>query len=184
MSRIGKKPVSIPGGVTVGIAKDRSVKVEGPKGTLSMTHRPEVSVEYDNDAREVCCAIDESNMKDRKVRAYWGLTRSLIQNMVVGVTTGYEKTMEIVGVGWGAQVAGQQLKLQLGYAKPVMMDIPQGLTIDIQKQIVKISGSDKQAVGQFAAAMRSKRKPEPYNGKGVKYADEVIRRKQGKAFGA
>ena len=183
MSRIGKKPVSVPSSVKIGIA-DRAVKVEGPKGTLSMTHRPEVAVEYDDGAREVRCAIDESDMTNRKVRAYWGLTRSLIQNMVVGVTDGYEKTMEIVGVGWGAQVTGQQLKLQLGYAKPVMMDIPQGVAIDVQKQIVKISGPDKQAVGQFAAAMRAKRKPEPYNGKGVKYADEVIRRKQGKAFGA
>jgi large subunit ribosomal protein L6 len=183
MSRIGKKPVSVPSGVKVGIV-DRAVKVEGPKGTLSMTHRPEVSVAFNEDSREVCCGIAEADMGTRQIKAYWGLTRSLIQNMVIGVTDGYAKTMEIVGVGWGAQVVGQQLKLQLGYADPVMMNIPEGVNIDIQKQIVKISGADKQAVGHFAAAMRSKRKPEPYNGKGVKYADEVIRRKQGKQFGA
>lgn len=183
MSRIGKKPVPVPKGVKVAVA-DGSVKVEGPKGTLSMSVRPEVTVEHKADANEVCCTIPESSMDDRASRAYWGMTRALIQNMMVGVTQGYEKTMEIVGVGWGAQVQGQQLRLQLGYASPVMMDIPQGLTINVEKQIVKISGADKQAVGQFASAMRSKRKPEPYNGKGVKYADEIIKRKQGKQFGS
>lgn len=183
MSRIGKKPVSVPGNVKVGVA-DGSVKVEGPRGTLTMSHRPEVSVVYDDGAREVRCAIDEADMKTRQVRAYWGLTRSLIQNMVTGVTDGYEKTMEIVGVGWAAQVVGQQLKLQLGYATPVMMDIPPGVSITVEKQLVKIGGADKQAVGHFAAAMRAKRKPEPYNGKGVRYAGEVIRHKQGKQFGA
>ncbi len=183
MSRIGKKPVAIPSGVKVGVG-DGSLSVEGPKGTLSMSVRPEVSVEVDADAKEVRCTISESDLKTREIRAYWGLTRALINNMVEGVTKGYEKSMEIVGVGWGAQVQGNQLKLQLGYAQPVMMDIPAGLNVTAEKQIVKISGPDKQAVGQFAAAMRSKRKPEPYNGKGVKYAGEVIRRKQGKQFGS
>jgi len=183
MSRIGKKPVSVPSGVKVGIAGG-SVRVEGPRGALSMSHRPEVTVVFDEAAREVRCTIPEAALEQRQVRAYWGLTRSLIQNMVDGVTKGYEKTMEIVGVGWGAQVQGSQLRLQLGYASPVMMDIPQGLNIAVEKQIVKISGADKQAVGHFAAAMRSKRKPEPYNGKGVKYANEVIKRKQGKQFGS
>lgn len=183
MSRIGKKAVSVPGGVKVAVA-DGSVKVEGPKGTLSMKVRPEVRVEWDEGAREVRCAIDDSDTENRAARAYWGLTRALIQNMVVGVTQGYEKTMEIVGVGWGGQVTGKQLRLQLGYASPVMMDIPPGVNVSVEKQIVKISGADKQAVGQFASAMRAKRKPEPYNGKGIKYADEVIRRKQGKQFGS
>ena len=183
MSRIGKKPVPVPKGVKVGIG-DGSVKVEGPKGTLTMTVRPEVTVEHKADTNEVCCTIPESSMEDRACRAYWGMTRSLIQNMMLGVTQGYEKVMEVVGVGWGAQVQGQQLRLQLGYAAPIMMDIPKGLTVSVEKQIVKISGADKQAVGHFAAAMRAKRKPEPYNGKGVKYANEVIKRKQGKQFGS
>lgn len=183
MSRIGKKPVPVPKGVKINLAAG-SVSIEGPKGSLSMGVRPEVAVEHDADANEVRCTIPESSLDDRASRAYWGMTRALIQNMVVGVTEGYEKTMEIVGVGWGAQVQGQQLKLQLGYASPVMMDIPQGLTINVEKQIVKISGADKQAVGQFAAAMRAARKPEPYNGKGVKYADEILKRKQGKQFGS
>lgn len=183
MSRIGKKPVPVPKGVKVGIAGG-SVKVEGPKGTLSIAVRPEVAVEHKADTNEVCCSIPQGKMDDRASRAYWGMTRALIQNMMVGVTQGYEKTMEIVGVGWGAQVQGNQLRLQLGYAAPVMMDIPNGLTVSVDKQIVKISGADKQAVGQFAAAMRAKRKPEPYNGKGVKYANEVIKRKQGKQFGS
>lgn len=183
MSRIGKKPVTVPKGVKVGIA-DGSMKVEGPKGTLSMSLRPEVGVEHDAGSNEIRCTIPESSMEDRASRAYWGMTRAMIQNMMVGVTQGYEKTMEVVGVGWGAQVQGKQLRLQLGYAAPVMMDIPEGLNISVEKQIVKITGADKQAVGQFAAAMRAKRKPEPYNGKGVKYANEVIKRKQGKQFGS
>ena len=183
MSRIGKKPVSVPKGVKI-VLGDRTVKVEGPKGTLSMGVRPEVSVEFDEAAREVRCTIPEASMTERQHRAYWGLTRSLIQNMVDGVTKGYDKTMEVVGVGWGAQVQGNQLRLQLGYASPVMMTIPAGLQITVEKQIVKIHGADKQAVGHFAAAMRAKRKPEPYKGKGVKYADEIIKRKQGKQFGS
>ncbi|HZW08688.1 MAG TPA: 50S ribosomal protein L6 [Phycisphaerales bacterium] len=181
MSRIGKKAVSVPGNVKVAVA-DGSVKVDGPKGSLTINVRPEVNVEWDEKAREVRCAIDDA--ENRAARAYWGMTRALIQNMVVGVTQGYEKTMEIVGVGWQAQLAGKQLKMQLGFASPVMMDIPPGITVSVEKQIVKINGPDKQAVGQFAAAMRAKRKPEPYNGKGVKYASEVIRRKQGKQFGS
>ncbi|MBK7404486.1 MAG: 50S ribosomal protein L6 [Phycisphaerales bacterium] len=183
MSRIGKKPVSIPGNVKVAVAGG-SLKVDGPKGSLAINLRPEVKVEWNEGAREVHCSIDQADMENRAARAYWGMTRALIQNMVDGVTKGYEKTMEVVGVGWGAQLVGKQLKLQLGYASPVMMDIPAGITVGVEKQIVKISGADKQAVGQFAAAMRAKRKPEPYNGKGVKYQEETIRRKQGKQFGA
>ena len=183
MSRIGKKPVSVPKGVKVGVSNG-TVKVDGPKGSLSMCVRPEVGVEFDESAAEVRCTIPESSIEDRQCRAYWGMTRALIQNMVTGVTDGYEKSLEIVGVGWGAQVQGSQVKLQLGYAKPVLVDIPQGVTVTAEKQIVKITGADKQAVGQLAAAIRSTRKPEPYNGKGVKYTDEVIKRKQGKAFGA
>ncbi|MCL4742997.1 MAG: 50S ribosomal protein L6 [Phycisphaerales bacterium] len=183
MSRIGKQPVAVPKGVKVTVSDD-TVKVEGPKGTLSIKRPAEVSVRVDEGAASVVCEIDPARAEDRQVRAHWGTTRAHIQNMVDGVSKGYEKTMEIVGVGWQAALAGREVRLQLGFANPVVMPIPQGLTVTVDKQIVKIAGPDKQAVGQFAAAMRSKRKPEPYNGKGIKYSDETIRRKQGKQFGA
>lgn len=181
MSRIGKKAIKVPASVKVSLA-DKTVNIEGAKGSLSMTVRPEVSVQWDESAREIRCSIDDVGV--RQHRAYWGMTRSLIQNMVDGVEKGYEKILDIVGVGWGGSVSGNTLKLQLGYADPVVMPIPEGVTVNAEKSTIRISGADKQAVGQFAAAVRSKRKPEPYNGKGVKYRDEVIRRKQGKQFGA
>ena len=183
MSRIGKQPVAVPKGVKVTVSAD-AVKVEGPKGTLSIRRPAEVSVRVDEGAGNVVCEIDPARAEERQVRAHWGTTRAHIQNMVDGVSKGYEKTMEIVGVGWQAALAGREVRLQLGFANPVVMPIPQGLTVTVDKQVVKIAGADKQAVGQFAAAMRSKRKPEPYNGKGIKYSDETIRRKQGKQFGA
>lgn len=182
MSRIGKKPIMLPKGVKVSIS-GRVITVEGPKGTLKYEHRPEVAVAWNEDEKSVVCSIDQGDADNRAVRAYWGLTRALIQNMIVGVSKGYEKKMEIVGVGWSAQLMGQTLKLQLGYADPVMLPVPQGLTVAVDKQIVTITGADKQLVGQFAAVMRTTRPPEPYNGKGVKYADEVIRRKEGKKAG-
>lgn len=181
MSRIGKKPVQVPSNVKVAVA-DGTVKIEGPKGSLSINIRPEVKVRWEEDSRQVCCTIEDVGI--RQHRAYWGLTRSLIQNMVDGVEKGYEKILDIIGVGWNASVAGKDLKLQLGYANPIIMPIPEGVTINVEKQTIRINGADKQAVGQFAAAIRAKRKPEPYNGKGVKYREEVIRRKQGKQFGA
>ncbi len=183
MSRIGKQPVAVPKGVKVTVS-DGVVSVEGPKGKLSIKRPAEVSVRIDEGAGRVVCEIDPVHAEDRQVRADWGSTRAHIQNMVDGVSKGYEKTMEIVGVGWQATLAGREVRLQLGFANPVVMPIPQGLTVTVDKQIVKIAGPDKQAVGQFAAAMRAKRKPEPYNGKGIKYSDETIRRKQGKQFGA
>lgn len=183
MSRIGKKPIPLPKGVKLSV-KDRLVTAEGPKGTLKMTHRPEVGVAV-NDQNEVVCTIDEAQAaQDPSVRAYWGTTRALIGNMVEGVAKGYERKMEVVGVGWTAAVTGKQLKMMLGFANPIMMDIPTGVNVAVEKQIVTITGADKQAVGQFAAQMRAKRKPEPYNGKGIKYFDEVIKRKQGKQFGS
>ena len=182
MSRIGKKPVTVPKGVKVSVA-NRVVKVEGPKGTLTMAHRPEIGVAV-SDSGEVVCTVEESRLDETGVRAYWGTTRALIDNMMEGVTKGYQRKMEVVGVGWTASLAGKQLKMTLGFANPIMMDIPSGVTVAVEKQIVTISGADKQAVGQFAAEMRSKRKPEPYNGKGVKYLEEVIKKKQGKQFGS
>lgn len=183
MSRIGKKPVSIPKGVKVAIS-GRTVSIEGPKGKLSIEHRPEVEVAWDESEAAITVTVPESRSEDRFARAMWGTTRALLQNMVKGVTQGYEKKMEIVGVGWNAALQGKQLKLSLGYASPVMIDIPSTVSVAAEKQSVTITGADKQQVGMFAAKLRATRPPEPYNGKGVKYADEVIARKEGKKFGS
>lgn len=181
MSRVGVKPVEIPSGVKVSI-DGQKVTVEGPKGTLTREFPPTVDIKWSEDEKSVECAI--KGPSTRQARAMWGTARALIQNMVTGVKDGYQKSLEIVGVGWNAQVAGQELRLNVGYANAVPVAIPQGVDVQVEKQIVKISGADKQAVGQFAAMARSVREPEPYNGKGIKYTDEVIRRKQGKAFGS
>jgi ribosomal protein L6, bacterial type len=181
MSRIGKKPVSIPGGVKVAVS-GRTVKVEGPKGTLSYEHRPEVIVRVDEAAKEVVVTAPEHKHDDRAAKAYWGTTRALVSNMIKGVKDGYEKKLEVVGVGWTASMAGKNLNLKVGFANIISMPIPAGLNVAVDKQLVTITGPDKHAVGQFAAAVRAKRKPEPYNGKGIKYSDEVIRKKAGKAL--
>ena len=183
MSRIGKKPIQVPAGVKIAI-KDGTVNIEGPKGKLSMKHRPEVKITWTESEKAVKVALAENLSADADAGKYWGTTRALLANMIEGVTKGYEKSMEVVGVGWTAALQGKKLKLQVGFANAIVMDIPTGLTVTVDKQIVKIVGPDKQMVGQFAAEMRSKRKPEPYNGKGIKYTDEVIKRKQGKQFGA
>ncbi|MFG0286455.1 MAG: 50S ribosomal protein L6 [Phycisphaerales bacterium JB039] len=183
MSRIGKKSIATPKGVKVAVSGQR-VTVEGPKGTLSLEARPEVAVQVAEDGASVTVSMDESLAGVKTNRAYWGLTRSLIQNMVVGVTQGYSKTMEVVGVGYNAQVQGNQIRLQVGYANPIVRQIPQGLDVAVERNMIRISGADKQVVGQFAAELRAVRKPEPYNSKGIKYANEVIKRKQGKAFGS
>ncbi|MDX2016917.1 MAG: 50S ribosomal protein L6 [Planctomycetota bacterium] len=183
MSRIGKKPVAVPAGVKVAV-KDRVVNIEGPKGKLSFTHRPEVAVAFVEAEKAIKVTAPEGSADDRLVKALWGTTTAILKNMVEGVTKGYEKSMEVVGVGWQASVMGKTLKLVVGYANTLQMTIPAGLTVTVDKQIVKINGADKQMVGQFAAAMRALKKPEPYNGKGIKYLEEVIKRKQGKQFGA
>ncbi|MHC4769022.1 MAG: 50S ribosomal protein L6 [Planctomycetota bacterium] len=185
MSRIGKKPIQVPSGVRVTIdPQSRAVAVEGPKGKLSMTHRPEVSVTWDEGENRIMCSIGPEQMKVGQNRAYWGLTRSLIANMILGVTTGYTKKLEVVGVGWGAKMQGQALQLNLGYSDPVNKPVPVGIEIAVEGPMITITGTDKQAVGQFAAQVRAARPPEPYNGKGIKYVDEVIIRKQGKVFGS
>ena len=185
MSRIGKKPVSVPGGVRVTIdPQSRRVSVEGPKGTLSMTHRPEVSVTWDEGENRIICAISPQEMRVGQTRAYWGLTRSLINNMIIGVTEGYVKKLEIIGVGWTAKLQGKQLQLNVGYCQPRMMDVPDEVELVVDPNTITISGADKQAVGQFAARIRKNRPPEPYNGKGIKYSDEIVLRKQGKVFGS
>jgi len=184
MSRIGKKTVAIAAGVKVAV-KDGRVNVDGPKGKLSISIPKEIVVKVDDAAKSVVVSLVEGTPdNDKNASAQWGTTRAHIRNMIEGVEKGYERKMEVVGVGWTAAVAGKDLKMMLGYANPIMMPIPTGVTVKVEKQIVSVSGPDKQAVGQFASAMRQHRKPEPYNGKGVKYLEEVIKRKQGKQFGA
>ena len=184
MSRIGKKTIAVPAGVKIAV-KDRTVNVEGPKGKLSLTFRPEVKVNWTESEKAINVSLSEGySSENKEANAYWGTTRAHLRNMIEGVTKGYEKNLEVVGVGWQATLAGKQLKLVVGYANPIMLDIPVGVTVGVEKQFVKVSGADKQMVGHFAASMRAVRKPEPYNGKGIKYTDEVVKRKQGKQFGA
>ena len=176
MSRIGKKPIVIPGGVTIGIA-DRLVTVEGPKGKLTYTHRPEITVVVEDNS--VNCS---RSSEDRTSRELHGLTRAIIANMVEGVTNGYEKKLEIVGVGYLASISGDTLQLRVGYANELHRKIPADLTVSCPDQThVVVQGCDKQKVTQFAAEIRSLRKPEPYKGKGIRYQGEHVKIKPGKA---
>lgn len=177
MSRIGKKPVEIPGGVQVAVS-DRVVSVEGPLGKLQITHREEVSVALDDENKNV---LVSRGTNEREARAYHGLTRSLIQNMVTGVKEGYEKRLEIVGVGYQGQIQGDALVLRVGFANEISKKIPQGLDVDCPDQThVVVKGCNKQQVGQFAAEVRAVRKPEPYKGKGIRYEGELVKIKPGK----
>jgi large subunit ribosomal protein L6 len=179
MSRIGKQPVAVPSGVKIGVS-GKQISVEGPLGKLSWDLRPEVSAAYDEAKKQV---IITRKGDSRQARALHGLSRALVQNMVEGVTKGYEKKLEIVGVGYLAAVQKGVLQLRVGYANEVQLPIPAGLTVTCPDQThVVIKGSDKQLVGQFAAEVRAVRKPEPYKGKGVRYDGEVVRRKAGKAM--
>jgi large subunit ribosomal protein L6 len=179
MSRIGKKPVSVPAGVKIQIA-DRAVTIEGPKGKLQWEHRPEVSVAYDESAKTLTVTRRDDQ---RQSRALHGLTRALLVNMIVGVTEGYEKRLEIQGVGYLAAVQGKVLQLRVGLANELQVPIPEGLKIGVpDQQHIVIQGIDKQLVGHFAASVRALRKPEPYKGKGIRYLGEAVRRKQGKAM--
>ena len=179
MSRIGKKPVSVPSGVTVQVA-DGTETVEGPKGKLQLQHRPEITVAYRDQDKAV---VVERKKDDRQGRALHGLTRALLQNMMVGVAQGYEKRLEIIGVGYLAAVSGATLQLRVGLANELQVPIPEGLKVTCpDQQHVVIQGIDKQLVGQFAAEVRARRKPEPYKGKGIRYLGEPVRRKQGKAM--
>jgi large subunit ribosomal protein L6 len=185
MSRIGKKPITVPSSVKISLdPKTRTVSVEGPKGKLSYVHRPEVAVSWDESEKRITCSIPEDVLNIRQMRAYWGTVRACIQNMITGVTDGYTKKLEIVGVGWNAKPQGKTLQLNIGYCHPIELTPPDGVEFAVNAQVITITGADKQAVGQFAAVVRSKRKPEPYNGKGIKYVGEHIIRKQGKVFGA
>jgi large subunit ribosomal protein L6 len=178
MSRIGRKPVEIPAGVKVSL-EGNTINVEGPKGKLSFTHRDEVKVEVTDDGKTVNVSRDSDQ---GLARALHGLTRALINNMVLGVKTGYEKKLEIQGVGYQASVKEKVLTLRVGFANELKLPIPDGLTVVCPDNThVNVSGCDKQSVGQFAAYVRSLRKPEPYKGKGVRYVGEVVKIKQGKS---
>ena len=175
MSRIGKKPVTIPSGVTADIANG-VITVKGPKGTLTLNMREEISYTVDGNAIIVKPANDT-----KAARAFWGMQRTLVDNLVVGVTEGYTKTLNITGVGYRANSQGSNLKLQLGYSHDVDFTIPEGIEIKTpDNTTVLISGIDKQKVGQVAAEIRRWRKPEPYKGKGIRYRGEFIFRKEGK----
>lgn len=175
MSRIGKKTISIPKGVNVTL-DGQTVSVKGPKGERSWTVAEEIEVKQEGEELSLIPRTDT-----QRARAMWGLSRTLVDNMVTGVTSGFEKSLELVGVGYRAAMKGQALSLQLGFSHEVDIDPPAGVTFAVPKQTeIKISGADKQAVGQIAAVIRKLRPPEPYKGKGVRYAGETVRRKEGK----
>ncbi len=176
MSRIGKLPIPVPAGVTVTVT-GRKVQAQGKQGTLSIEHRPEVHVAVEGNEVIVTRKDDEKASK-----AYHGLTRALIANMVTGVSTGFKKELEINGVGWTAKLQGKRIALSVGYADTRYVDIPEGVKVEVAGNRITVTGPDNQKVGQFAAQVRAHRKPEPYNAKGIKYSDEVIARKEGKAF--
>ena len=176
MSRIGRMPIAIPAGVTVEVAENNKVTVKGPKGTLERVLPEEMTIKLEDGHVVVTRPNDLKKMK-----SLHGLTRTLINNMVVGVTNGYEKVLEVNGVGYRASKSGNKLTLNLGYSHPVEMIDPEGVETVLEGQNkITVKGIDKEKVGQFAAEIRDKRRPEPYKGKGIKYADEVIRRKVGK----
>jgi len=180
MSRIGKQPVVLPAGVKVNLA-GTTLKVEGPKGAkLEFTHHPAMKVTVD--AKQI---LVERPNDDRHNRALHGLTRALVNNMVVGVTTGYSKRLKIEGVGYQAAMKGKAVELTVGFANRILHTPPEGITVAVpDPTTILVTGSDKQRVGQFAAEIRASKKPEPYKGKGIRYENEVVRRKEGKSFAA
>lgn len=179
MSRIGKKPIEIPSGVEVKI-EGRKIFVKGSKGELSIDIAPEVLVK--NEDNKVVVSIERET---KKAKSLWGLTRTLISNMVEGVSKGHEKKLEIQGVGYRASLEGQDLVLLVGFSHPVRVKKPEGIDFNVEKNIITISGADKELVGQIAAKIRKVRKPEPYKGKGIRYVGEFVKRKVGKrAVGA
>ncbi|MBI1367202.1 MAG: 50S ribosomal protein L6 [Planctomycetes bacterium] len=178
MSRIGNKPIDLPSGATVTLA-GRMITVKGKDATLTYEHRPEVKVIVDADKKQV--RVERANDL-KQTKAYHGLTRALINNMITGVTKGFKKELEVNGVGWTAKLQGGKLALVVGYADTRYVAVPAGVKVAVDGNKITVTGADRQAVGQFAAAARAQRKPEPYNGKGIKYVDEVIVRKEGKAF--
>lgn len=182
MSRIGRQLIAIPSSVQVECKPDHEVVVKGPKGELKIQVRPEITVDVEGGSVKISA---ETAGTDRFVRAWHGMTRALIQNMVVGVTKGYEKKLEIQGVGWNAAAQGDKVVLNIGFNKPVTIRMPEGVKVGtpVPTSIV-LFGPDKQKVGHIAAAIRQRRPPEPYKGKGIRYEGEVVKRKAGKSFGA
>jgi large subunit ribosomal protein L6 len=178
MSRLGKLPVIMPEGTQAKIEGDYII-VKGPKGELKEKLHSLAQVAIEDRAIKVSI----KDIKDKKEKTFWGLYRSLINNMVIGVTQGFEKKLEINGVGFRVSVAGDKLNLTLGFSHPVVFQLPQGITSKVEGNIITISGFDKQLVGETAARIRKLKKPEPYLGKGIKYVDEIIRRKAGKTSG-
>ena len=179
MSRIGKKPIAVPKGVEIKKDGD-AISVKGPKGTLKTSLVPGIDVTVENNVVQFTRKDDE-----KQSRAFHGLVRALVANNVLGVTTGFKRELDIVGVGYRAEVKGKEVVFQLGYSHPVRFPIPQGIDIalDAKSGHITVTGIDKQKVGQVAAEIRALREPDPYKGKGIKYSDEVIRRKAGKAAG-
>jgi large subunit ribosomal protein L6 len=176
---IGKQPVAVPANVKVEVSGN-VVRVEGPKGKLQEAFRPEVAVRFDAEAKAV---LVTRHSDERQSRALHGLYRSLVANMVKGVTTGYEKRLKIEGIGYQARKDGAAVVLTVGYANAIRLTPPEGVTFDVpDPTTIVVRGADKQKVGQFAAEVRAARKPEPYKGKGIRYENEVVRRKEGKSF--
>lgn len=182
MSRVGKQAIPIAAGVNIDRSADRVVTVKGPKGTLTYKLRPEIDVEIEgNEAR----VSPNGSGSAKNSSAFHGLTRALIANMVEGVSKGFEKQLQIIGVGWNAKAAGQKLTLNIGFCHPVDIDVPKGIEVATPNPTsIHLKGADKQAVGQLAAQIRKVRPPEPYKGKGIRYQDEYVRRKAGKSFGS
>ena len=180
MSRIGREPITVPAGVTVTLAENNEVTVKGPKGTLTQTFPSILKIENNAGVITVTRPDDE-----KETRALHGTARALLNGMVVGVTSGFERKLEIIGVGYRAEMKGKDLLLHLGYSHDILMTAPQGITFEIPGDSgglkIKVSGSNKQQVGQIAAVIRGKRPPEPYHGKGIRYAGEYVRSKAGKA---
>ncbi|OGH64515.1 MAG: 50S ribosomal protein L6 [Candidatus Magasanikbacteria bacterium RIFCSPHIGHO2_02_FULL_47_14] len=175
MSRIGKKPIAIPSGVTVSLAGDL-LTVKGPKGELNRIIHPLVKVTTTPEFVQ----IDVANKEEKKSNALWGTFGSHVRNMIQGVTVGFQKQLEVNGVGYRVAMQGAALKLEVGFSHPVMYNLPKGVTATVEKNLITLQGADKELVGQTAAEVRNIRKPEPYKGKGIKYIDETIRRKAGK----
>lgn len=178
MSRIGKKPVVVPANVKVALS-EKVLEVEGPKGKLTLNILPKVAVNFDDG--KLCVSITGT---DRQTRAFFGLTRALISNMIIGVTNGYERRLQVVGTGYIAAVQNNRLELRVGFANEVHVEIPAELKVTCpNQQLIVVQGIDKQKVTNFAASVRAIRKPEPYQGKGIRYENEVVRRKESKSIG-
>lgn len=181
MSLLGRKPIPLPDGVAVSLRED-ALEVRGPQGTLLVRRHPDIVVQVEGSNVRVAPAPDRVGM--RGVSAQWGTQWSLIRNAVVGVARGFEKQLELHGVGYRAEVSGNTLRLNVGFTHPVELQAPLGISVSVEKNLVKVQGADKAKVGEFAAAIRRVRPPEPYKGKGIRYASEVVRRKEGKIVGA